>query len=93
VPRVGFFVATCFAALAIVGGAGGIFFEFRDHTNHFVGPAIELSVGITLIALALLAETHGRGHRIVVGLRNSLIALLAVAVVLVLLFIFIRPFH
>lgn len=35
-PGVGFFVATCFAALAIVSGAGLIFVEYRNHTNQCV---------------------------------------------------------
>jgi hypothetical protein len=92
-PGAGFFVATCFAALAIVGGAGALFVKFRDHTNQFLGPAVMLSVGIALLVITVLAENPGRAHRIVVGLRNSLIALFAVAVVLVLLLAFIGPFH
>jgi hypothetical protein len=92
-PSAGFFVATCFAALAIIGGAGALFVEFRDHTNQFLGPAVMLSVGIALLVLAVLSENHGRAHRIVVGLRNSVVVLFALAVVLVLLLIFIGPFH
>jgi hypothetical protein len=93
VPSAAFLVATCFAALAIVGGAGALFVEFRDHTNQFLGPAIMLSVGITFLLLTILGENRGRAHRHVVGLRNSLIVFFAVAVFLVLLLIFIGPFH
>lgn len=93
VPSAAFLVATCFAALAIFGGAGALFVEFRDHTNQFLGPAIMLSIGIIFLVLTILGEHHGRAHRHVVGLRNSLIALFALAVFLVLLLIFIGPFH
>jgi hypothetical protein len=92
-PSAGFFVATCFAALATVGGAGALFVEFRDHTNQFLGPAVMLSMGIALLLLTVLGENRGRAPRIVVGLRNLLIALFAVAVILVLLLIFIGPLH
>jgi hypothetical protein len=92
-PGPGFFVATCFAALAIVGGAGALFVESRDHTNHFLGPGVMLSIGIALLAITILAEKPGRARRIIVGLRNSFIGLFAVAVVLVLLLAFIGPFH
>jgi hypothetical protein len=99
VPRVGFFVATCFGALAIVIGAGGIysglFFETKDYDSHFsfVPPVIALLVGIVLLVLAFRGETPGRSHRVVICLRNSLIVLLAVTVVLVLLLILIGPLH
>ena len=93
VPSAGFFAATCLAALAIVGGAGVIFTEFRDHTNNFLGPAVMLALGIAFLVLTLLGEKVGRAHGIVVGLRNSLIVLFAMAVVLVLLLIFLGPFH
>jgi hypothetical protein len=93
VPRDAFYVATCFAALAIVSGAGEIYLEFRDHTNQFIGPAIVLSTGIALITLTFLGEKPGRGHRIVIGLRNSLIVMVAVVIVLALLFIHFGPLH
>jgi hypothetical protein len=93
VPRYAFYFATCFAALAVVSGTGGIYLEFRDRTNQFVGPATVLSAGIALIALAFLAEKPRRGHRIFIGLRNSLIVMFALAVVLALLFIIFGPLH
>jgi hypothetical protein len=93
VSRHAFYVATGFATLAAVGGVGGIYLEFRDRTNHFVGPAIMLSAGIALITLAFLGEKPGRGHRIVAVLRNSLVVLFAVVLVLALLFIFLGPLH
>ena len=93
VPSAGFFLATCFAAIAIVCGAGGIFLEIRDHTNHFSGLAVGLSVGIALLALTFLGEKPGRARRIIVGLRNFLIVLLAVTVVLGLLLALIGPLH
>jgi hypothetical protein len=99
VPSIGFFVATCFGALAIVIGAGGIysglFFETKDHDSQFsfVPPVIALLVGTVLIVLAFKGGSPGRSHGIVIGLRNSLIVLLAVAVALVLLLILIGPLH
>lgn len=87
------YIATCFATFAIVGGAGGIYLEFRDHTNQFVGPAIVLSAGIALITLAFLGEKRGRGHRIVIGLRNSLIVMFALVIVLAFLLILFGPLH
>jgi len=92
VPSTDFFMTTCFAALAIVGGAAGIFFEARDHSDKFFGPSIVLALGITLIALAFLGEKPGRAHKIVIGLRNSLIALFALAIVLTFLLLLIDPF-
>jgi len=93
VNRDAFYVATCFAALAIIGGAGGIYLEFRDHTNQYVEPAIVLSIGIALIALAFLGEKPGRSHRIVIGFRNSLIVMFVAVIVLTLLVILIGPLH
>ncbi len=91
--RDAFYLAMCFATLAAVGGVGGIYLEFRDHTDRFVEPAIMLSAGLALITLAFLGEKPGRGHRIVAVLRNSLVVLFAVVLVLALLFIFLGPLH
>jgi len=93
VNRGAFYVATCLAALAIVGGAGGIYLEFRDHTKQYVAPAIGLSIGIALIALAFLGEKTGRNRRIVIGLRNSLIFIFVAVIVLALLLILLGPLH
>ncbi|HEV2305544.1 MAG TPA: hypothetical protein VGR93_08495 [Candidatus Acidoferrales bacterium] len=91
--RIGFFVAICFAALATIGGGGTIFLEFRDHTSHFLGPAIELSLGLSLAVLALLGESSGRVRRTAFILRNSLIALFVLAVVLALMLFLVGPLH
>ena len=92
-PRAGFLVATALAALAIVGGAGAIFLEVRDHTNHFLGPAIEASLGIALLTLAVTAESSGRARKIAVVVRNSLIVLFAVIIVLIFVLMAIGPLH
>jgi hypothetical protein len=92
-PGIGFFVATCFAALAIVSGAGLIFIEYRDHTNQFLGPAVMSAVGIALLVLAFFAEKRGRGHKIFVGLRNSILVLFGIVLLVLLAFLLIRPFH
>jgi len=93
VNRGAFYVATSFAALAIIGGAGGIYPEIRDHTNQFAGPVTALSVGIALIAFAFLGEKTGRGQKIVIGLRNSLIVTFVVVIVLAILLILLGPLH
>ena len=79
--------------MAIVGGAGGIHFEFRDHTDHLAGPAVALSAGIALLAFAFVGEKPGRPHRIVVGFRNSLIVIFSLVIVLAILFVFFGPLH
>jgi hypothetical protein len=86
-------VATCFAALAIVSGAGLVFIEYRDHTFQFLGPAVMSAVGIALLFLAFFAEKRGRGHKIVVGLRNSVLVLFGITLLVLLAFLLIRPFH
>lgn len=92
-PGIGFFVAACFAALAVVSGAGLIFIEYRDHTNRFLGPAVMLIVGIALFLLALFAEKRGRSHKVFIGLRNSVSILFAVILLVLLAFLIVRPFH
>jgi hypothetical protein len=51
------------------------------------------AIGIAFVTLAFLAEKRGRGHRIVIGLRNSLSVLFALVLLIVVAFLLIRPFH
>jgi hypothetical protein len=66
-------------------------FNFRDHTQSFRVPAIELSIGVALLAFTLLAESPGRSQRLFLGLRNALIGLFCVAVLLVFLYGLVGP--
>jgi hypothetical protein len=84
--RTAFFVAIGFAGLAIAIGSGAIFFQYRDHTQSFRVPAIELSIGVALMAFTLLAESPGRSQRLFLGLRNALIGFFCLAVLLVFLY-------
>jgi hypothetical protein len=89
--RTAFFVAMGFAALAIVIGAAAIFFQFRDHTHSFRVPAIELSIGVALMAFTLFAESPGRSQRLFLALRNALIGFFCAAVLLVFLYGLVGP--
>jgi uncharacterized membrane protein len=92
-PGIGFFGATCFGALAIVSGAGLIFIEYRNHTNQFLGPAVMSAIGMALLALSFFAEKKGRGRELFVGLRISVSVLFALAFLILIAFLLIRPFH
>lgn len=82
--RGGFLVAATFAAFAIIVGACAIFFELRDHTNAFLGPAVALFFGIALAVLTWLGESSKGSRKAIIILRNSLIVVFALAVIIVL---------
>jgi len=92
VRSTGFFVTVCFGALATVAGAGGLFFEFRDH-DQSSGSVAALAIGLVLIVLAILSERPGRARRIIVTIRNSVLVLVVLASLFGLFLAIVGPLH
>ena len=92
-PGVGFFVATFFAAWGIVGGAGGIVVEYRNHTHDFMGFAGMFAMGTALLTFAFLAQERGKNQRVLARLRNSASALFVLFMILALFLLLVGPLH
>jgi hypothetical protein len=80
VPRLAFFAAVCFAALAIIGGGSVIMFEHRDHPHISYGLFLFLGAGIGLLASAFLAEKVGPSQKTFTAIRNGLLILFLIGI-------------
>lgn len=91
-PSTGFFVGTCFAALAIVVGSCVVFIEFRDHTAHYLEPVLGVVLGVAMLILVFLAE-RPQSRKLIRAIRNSVLVLFGVVLVIALFLILVGPLH
>jgi hypothetical protein len=81
-PGLGFFTTVCIGAFALIAGVAAPILDLRDGEGfhwRFIGIA---AFGAGFIVLAFLCEHTGRFRTFAVVLRNTLVALIVVAFIL-----------
>jgi len=88
-PGAGFWIAVSFGALLFIFGSTLIVLDLRyyrpDLSKHAFPLLATIAVGMLMMSLAFVCERPGRLQRPFVIVRNSLIALIAFLVALILL--------